>query len=106
MHDGQRPRDGRIYDYARRWFGTPFYSHLTYAALAAAVAGFLLVRREPADIAIAALMIAALLFTASFFVVSVACDYRYLYALDLAAMTGSLYVALDPSARRRGAGWS
>jgi hypothetical protein len=49
-------------------------------------------------------MVAALLFTASFFVVSVACDYRYLYALDLTAMTGSLYVALDPSLRRRRAG--
>jgi hypothetical protein len=103
IQDGQRPRDGRIYLYARRWFATPFYSHLTYAVLAAAVAGFLLVRREPADIPIAGLMIAALLFTASFFVVSVACDYRYLYALDLAAMTGCLYLALDPSLRRRGA---
>jgi hypothetical protein len=30
------------------------------------------------------------LFAASFFVVSVACDYRYLYFLDLAAMTGWL----------------
>jgi hypothetical protein len=104
LQDGERPRDGRIYAYAQRWFATPFYSHLTYAALAAAVAGFLLVRREPADIPIAGLMVAALLFTASFFVVSVACDYRYLYALDLAAMTGSLYVALDPSLRRRRAG--
>jgi hypothetical protein len=101
VQHGQRPGDGRIYEYVARWFATPLYSHLTYAALAAAVAGFLLVRREPADIPIAGLMVGALLFTASFFVVSVACDYRYLYALDLAAMTGSLYVALDPSLRRR-----
>jgi hypothetical protein len=28
----------------------------------------------------------ALLFTASFFVIAIACDYRYLYFLDAAAM--------------------
>ena len=44
----------------------------------------------------------SLAFAASFFVVSVACDYRYLYPLDLAAITGLLYAALDPPLRRRG----
>ena len=38
----------------------------------------------------AGLQVAALLFAASFFVISIACDYRYLYFLDLAAMTGVL----------------
>ena len=33
---------------------------------------------------------AALLFALSFFVVSIACDYRYMYFLDLAAMTGAI----------------
>ena len=42
------------------------------------------------------LMAAALAFTASFLAISIACDYRYLYFLDLAAMTGLLYLALDP----------
>ena len=40
--------------------------------------------------AVAGLQIAALAFALSFFVVSIACDYRYLYFLDLAAMTGAL----------------
>ena len=44
----------------------------------------------PADIAVAGLEAAALIFALSFFVVSIACDYRYLYFLDLAAMTGVL----------------
>ena len=52
----------------------------------------------------AGLMLGVLAFTASFFVISIACDYRYLYALDLAAVAGLLYLALDPpvlrSARR------
>lgn len=100
VRNGQTPRDARLYAYASRWFHTPLYNHLTYALLAAAVALVLLVRRSGgADVAIAALMIAALGFTASFFLVSVACDYRYLYPLDLAAITGSLYLALDPRLR-------
>jgi hypothetical protein len=33
-------------------------------------------------------------------VLSIACDYRYLYALDLAGITGTLYLALDPTLRR------
>jgi hypothetical protein len=56
----------------------------------------LLRRRRPADVSIAAMLFASLLFTASFFAVSIACDYRYLYFLDLAAMTALFYVALEP----------
>jgi hypothetical protein len=98
--DGPTLQDAQLYAYAARWFATPFYSHLTYALLAAAVAVFLLLRRETGDIAIAGLMVASLGFTATFLLVSIACDYRYLYALDLAAITGALYVAADPSRRR------
>jgi len=99
--DGQRLQDPRLASYTARWFRTPFYSHLTYALLAAAVAALLMIRREPEDIAIAGLMVAVLGFTATFFFVSIACDYRYLYAVDLAAITGVLYLAIDPSLRRR-----
>jgi hypothetical protein len=52
----------------------------------------------------AGLMVGVLGFAGTFLVVSIACDYRYLYALDLAAITGALYLAVDPSLRRRGAG--
>lgn len=97
---GHFPQDSRLYAYVERWFGTPFYSHLTYALLAAAVAAFLLVRRDPPDLAIAGLMIGALGFLGTFLVLSLACDYRYLYAVDLAAITGALYVAVDPTLRR------
>lgn len=97
---GQFPQDARLYAYAERWFKTPFYSHATYALLAAAVAAFLLLRRDPPDIAIAGLMLGVLGFLATFLVLSLACDYRYLYAVDLAAITGLLYVAIDPPRRR------
>jgi len=99
---GVEPQDQSMVNYATWFFDTPLYSHVTYAGIALLVAGFLLWRRDPADVLVAALMLAALAFTASFLLISVACDYRYLYFLDLAAMTGLLYSALDPSLRRRG----
>ena len=43
----------------------------------------------------------ALTFTASFAVISIACDYRYLYFLDLSAIAAALYLA---ASARRGAG--
>ncbi|MFN3521884.1 MAG: hypothetical protein ACK4YQ_06520 [Phenylobacterium sp.] len=98
---GQRPQDRALADYAARFFDTPVYSHLAYALLALAVGVFLLWRGEAADLAIAGLQAAALGFAASFLLISVACDYRYLYFLDVAAMAGFLYVALDPSLIRR-----
>jgi hypothetical protein len=48
----------------------------------------------------AGLLAAALAFTATFFIVSVACDYRYLYFLDVAAIAAGVYVAADPSGFR------
>jgi hypothetical protein len=95
------PQDQALGAYAARFFGTPLYSHLTYAAIAALAAAALLWRRKPADVAMAAMLLSALAFTATFFVISVACDYRYLYFLDMAAISGLIYLALDPSLRRR-----
>lgn len=95
--------DTSLANYATYFYGTPVFSHLAYALVALAVAGFLLWRRDEADYAIAGLMLSALGFTASFFVISIACDYRYLYFLDLAAMTGLFYLVLDPSLRRASA---
>ena len=59
-------------------------------ASALGLLAFLLWRRRDMDLMAASLLAAALAFTASFFVVSIACDYRYLYFLDLAAMAGAL----------------
>jgi hypothetical protein len=92
--------DERLLRYDRVFQRTPAHSHLFYAALALAVGLALLRRREPADIVMAALMASALAFTASFFLISIACDFRYLYFVDLAGMAGALYVALDPPWRR------
>ena len=42
------------------------------------------------------LLLSGLGFTASFFLISIACDYRYLYMLDLATLVALVYWALDP----------
>ncbi|HQR88112.1 MAG: hypothetical protein B7Y78_00625 [Caulobacter sp. 35-67-4] len=100
LTSGRDPADVSLANYATYFYGTPVFSHLAYALIALAVTVFLLWRRDEADYAIAGLMLSALGFTASFFVISIACDYRYLYFLDLAAMAGLFYLALDPSLRR------
>jgi hypothetical protein len=88
--------DVELVNYASWFLGTPVMEHATYVAIALLVAGLLLWRRQPADIPIAALQLAAAAFASSFFIISIACDYRYLYFTDLAAMAGLIYVAIDP----------
>ena len=88
-------RDVWLQHYGNRFLGTPVLQHGIFAALSVGAAIFLLRRRRASDIAIAMLQIGALGFAATFFFISLACDYRYLYALDLAAMTGWFTLALD-----------
>ena len=92
-----RPRDVRLASYARSFMGTPVLSHLAFAALAVTLLVFYLKRRQPADIAMAGMLAGALIFTASFFFVSVACDYRYLFPLDLAAMLALFHFVAQPA---------
>lgn len=94
-------RDQRLFNYATWFYDTPVLSHVAFAALALVVIAILLLRRDPADKAIGGLLVGALAFTATFVPLSLACDYRYLYLLDVAVLTALLYVAADPRLRRR-----
>jgi hypothetical protein len=100
----QTPRDNAIGDYALAFAGTPAFSHVAFGGVSLAVLVWLLrPRRRPADIAVAGMIVSALAFAASFALISIACDYRYLYALDLAAIAAALYLAssLDRDGVRR-----
>jgi hypothetical protein len=88
--------DVQLNNYATWFFDTPVYWHGLYVAISAVLAGLFLWRRQPADIAIAALQLAGVGFAASFFIISIAYDYRYLYFSDLAALAGLIYAAVDP----------
>ena len=89
-----RPQDRALGNYAALFLPTPLYSHATYAVFAFVLLVFLAWRRRPADIAIAAMLAGALVFTACFFVISIACDYRYLLFLDLSGLTAIFYCAV------------
>jgi hypothetical protein len=88
-------RDVALEHYAHIFVGTPVLSHAAYAVLALIALLILLRRRRAPDIAVAFMLVAALGFAASFFAISIACDYRYLYFLDLATMVAIFYLALD-----------
>lgn len=90
-------RDDAIDSYAQSFVGTPVFSHVAWAAIALFSLVLLLRRRKSTDIAMAGMLAGALLCTASYFVISIACDYRYLYGLDLAALTAVFYLSLNPS---------
>jgi hypothetical protein len=94
----QTDRDDADDDYAEAFHGTPLFSHLAYGVLlglVAAAEAWACWREgpDPGRIASLAMMAAAALFTLSFFVVSVDCDYRYVYFLDVAAMAAALRLA-------------
>ena len=90
LHAEMRPQDRFLYFYVARFIGTPVLSHILFAVLALIALLQLIRRGQSSDIAIAGLLAGALVFALSFYVISIACDYRYLYFLDLAAMTGLL----------------
>ncbi len=93
--------DAGLANYSTWFFDTPIYWHWFYAAISLVLAGLFLWRRQPADIVLAGLQLAGVAFSASFFIISIACDYRYLYFTDLAAIAGVIYAAVDPPRLRR-----
>jgi hypothetical protein len=88
-----RPRDQALANYARLFFATPVFSHLAWGALALVLMIVLPRRGGDADLAVAGLLAASLLFTITFVIISIACDYRYLVFLDFSAMGGALYAS-------------
>lgn len=98
-----RAQDRGLGNYAAHFAHTPVFSHAAWAILAAVVFVLLVRRRRAADIAVAALLGCSLTFTLSFFVIAIACDYRYLLFLDLAAIASAFYCAVTwPVARNAG----
>jgi hypothetical protein len=88
--------DVMLSNYASWFLDTPVMSHAFYFAVSLVLTGLFLWRRQDGDVAMAAMQLAAMGFAASFFIISIACDYRYLYFGDLAALAGLLYAAVDP----------
>jgi hypothetical protein len=94
-------RDAGLEAYAQSFVGMPVFSHAFFAVLGLAAAIVLLGRRSPSDIAVVFLLASAGIFTLTFFAISLACDYRYLYLLDMAAIAGALHVVFGSTADRK-----
>jgi hypothetical protein len=88
-------RDRALTSYGLLFVATPVLSHATFLIIALVALVVLLRRRSASDIAIAAMLVSALIFATSFFAISIACDYRYLYFLDLSAIVALIYLAPD-----------
>jgi len=91
--------------YETTFVSTPVFSHVFYGAILIVLLLWRLrdiVRgdRRPETWSTATMAVCALLFTASFFVISSACDYRYLYFLDVAAMAALVRRASERPAVR------
>ncbi len=86
-------RDTALAHYGMALLDTPLFSHLAFGALAAVLLVFLLRRSCGPDLAVAGMLGGALVFALTFLVLSVACDYRYLYFLDLATLAAAFHVA-------------
>jgi hypothetical protein len=100
LHGGIRPQDRDLAAYARLFFGTPVFSHIAWG-LAALILLIVLWRRAgKADLVMAALLAGAMLFTITFVMISIACDYRYLVFLDLSVMAAALYATAHHTIRR------
>ena len=88
--------DVELNNYASWFLGTAVTEHLTWTLVCLALGGLFLWRGERVDIPMAGLQFAGAAFAASFLIISIACDYRYIYFTDLAAITGLVYAAIDP----------
>jgi hypothetical protein len=95
----QDARDLALEDYASHFYATPVFSHAAYGLVALVLLVLLARRGRPGDAAMAAMLASALAFTACFVIISFACDYRYLYALDLSVMVAVFHLALGGKRR-------
>ena len=85
--------DNAMASYLARFYRTPVFSHPAYAVLALILGLIALRSRDPADAPVGFMLLGLGAFMGSFTLIGLACDYRYLYALDLAAMAAGLHLA-------------
>jgi hypothetical protein len=91
LKGGIRPQDKSLAVYARLFFGTPVFSHIAWGIAALLLLIVLWRRGGDTDRVMAGLLAGAVLFTITFVIISIACDYRYLVFLDYAVMAAALY---------------
>lgn len=101
LTSGTRPSDERLWRLARPFFDTPLFRHAAWLLASLAIAAALTLRRlsEPADLAMLLLQVTALAFMASFAIVGIACDFRYIFFLPAAVCLGLAHLARGAARR-------
>jgi hypothetical protein len=92
------PRDHLVDRYGKWLMNTPFFSHALFFVLALLELSFLAFRRSDTDVVFVCLLFGTIAFCATFFFLAIACDYRYLYPLDVSALVVAIYIALSARA--------
>lgn len=90
-----RPQDVALYTYAARWFETPLFVNATWVLIALVLAGLICLRKagRTGDMAVLAMLASALAFTATFALIGIACDVRYLFLLPVACCGALAHLA-------------
>jgi hypothetical protein len=90
-----RPQDAALYAFSTKWFDTPLFVNGAWALAALALAGFIGFRkaRAPGDAAIVAMLASGLIFAASFALIGIACDVRYMFLLPVACCGALAYLS-------------
>jgi hypothetical protein len=95
LSPGTRPGDEKLYRLALPLFDTPLFRHAAWILASLAIVAVIGLRRvsEPADLAVLALQATALAFAASYAVIGIACDFRYIFFLPAAVCLGLAHLA-------------
>ncbi len=91
-------------NYAQALVGTPAFSHVAFGLAGLLCLIILLVRREASDLAMAAMLIASALYVLTYFLIGVACEYRYLFVMDMSALAAMSYLSFRRAGLMPGAG--
>jgi hypothetical protein len=97
LQPGQRPSDQALYRYSQHYIGGPLMNATFYAVAAVLLLFMLLLRPAEGSISMVFMLIAALAFGGSYFVIGIACDFRYVYFMAVAPIAALLYVVAHAS---------
>ena len=86
-------------NYAQPLVGTPALSHVAFALAGLVCLIVLLMRRELCDWPIAGMLIASALYALSYFFIGVACQYRYLFVMDMTTLVAIFYLSFGRPAK-------
>lgn len=102
LSQGTRPGDEQLWRLAHPFFDTLLFRHGAWLLASLAIAAILAWRRlsEPADLSVLLLQVTALAFAASYAVIGIACDFRYLLFVPISVCFGLAHLARG---RRRAA---